>query len=140
MHELACAEGILGVALDAVQGAPVRRIRLRIGALHGIVADSLQFCFQLAAQDTPAADGQLLLTTIPVVVRCRSCGAESAGGSPPFQCRVCDALDVAVVTGEEVLIDGVEVDDGWIERPVDGAVGELARAHLREHAGPPSDR
>jgi hydrogenase nickel incorporation protein HypA/HybF len=140
MHELAYAEGILGVALDAAQGAPVRRIRLRIGALHGIVTDSLQFCFQLAAQDTPAADAQLLLTTIPVTVHCRACAAESAGGSPPFQCRACDAFDVAIVTGEEVLIDGVEVDDGWIERPPDDGVDELARAHLREHAEVRSER
>jgi hydrogenase nickel incorporation protein HypA/HybF len=137
---MAYAEGILGVALDVSDGAHVRRIELRMGALHGIVLDSLQFCFQLAAQDTPAADAQLAMTTIPVRVRCRACDRESQVGLPPFACGACGAFDVAVVAGEEVQVDAVEVDEGWIRRPdraSSDAVNAFAQEHLREHAQAP---
>jgi hydrogenase nickel incorporation protein HypA/HybF len=124
MHEMAYAEGILGVALEVSDGSPVRRVQVRLGALHRIVPESLQFCFQLAAQDTAAADALLDVTEIPVRVRCARCGAESDGGAPPFQCAACDVFDVRIVSGEEVLVDAVELDDGWRRRS----------DHLREHA------
>jgi len=64
MHEMAYAEAILGVALDVSEGRPVRRVQVRLGQAHAIVPDSLQFCFQLAAQDTPAADAQVDVETL----------------------------------------------------------------------------
>ena len=65
MHELAYAQGILDVALEVAEGRPVRRVQVRLGDEHAIVADSLQFCFSLAAQDTLAADAQLEVMSLP---------------------------------------------------------------------------
>jgi hydrogenase nickel incorporation protein HypA/HybF len=65
MHELAYAEGILGVALDVADGAPVRCVQVRVGDLHAIVPDSLQFCFSLVAEDTAAADARLDVQIVP---------------------------------------------------------------------------
>lgn len=138
MHEMAYAEGILAVALDVADGQEVRRIQVRIGALHRIVADSLQFSFQVAAQDTPAAEAELEMHEVPARVRCQSCGVESAAGTLPLQCGACGAFDVEVAAGEEVLVDAVELDSGWRRRPEEAA-GDSSRAactrdHRREHA------
>jgi hypothetical protein len=111
MHEMAYAEGILAVALDVSAGHPVRRVQVRLGAQHGIVLDSLRFCFELAAEDTPAADAR---------------------------------LEVLVLPGEEFLVDGVELDDGWRRRPgaastqtdADARLERVARDHAHEHAEP----
>jgi hydrogenase nickel incorporation protein HypA/HybF len=65
MHEMAYAEGILDVALEVSEGRPVRRVQVRLGEQHAIVPDSLQFCFSLAAQDTPAADARLEVLNLP---------------------------------------------------------------------------
>jgi hydrogenase nickel incorporation protein HypA/HybF len=65
MHEMAYAEGILDVALEVSEGRPVRRVQVRLGEQHAIVPDSLQFCFSLAAQDTPAADARLEVLSLP---------------------------------------------------------------------------
>jgi Zn finger protein HypA/HybF involved in hydrogenase expression len=59
MHEMAYAEGILAVALDVAEGQHVRRVQVHVGDLHRIVSDSLQFCFELASEDTPAAGARL---------------------------------------------------------------------------------
>jgi hydrogenase nickel incorporation protein HypA/HybF len=59
MHELGLAEGIVAVALDVAGGERVERVRVSVGAGQRVVPDSLQFCFELAAQDTLAANARL---------------------------------------------------------------------------------
>ena len=53
MHEMALAEGILSVVLDASGGANVRKVDLQVGALQLVVPESLRFSFAEAieAQD-----------------------------------------------------------------------------------------
>jgi Zn finger protein HypA/HybF involved in hydrogenase expression len=65
MHEMAYAEGILAVALDVAEGHAVRCVQVRVGTWHALVPDSLQFCFELAAQDTPAARARLDVRVVP---------------------------------------------------------------------------
>jgi hypothetical protein len=52
MHELGLAEGILTVATDMAGERRVTRIVVRIGEEQRIVPDSLEFGFQLLAEDT----------------------------------------------------------------------------------------
>jgi hydrogenase nickel incorporation protein HypA/HybF len=136
MHEMALAEGILAVALDVAEGRSVRRVRVRVGALQRVVPDSLQLCFQLAAEETPAAQATLELAEVPALLRCRHCGVED-GLAPALACRHCGAAELEVVSGDEVLVDGVELDSGWRWRPgVDGegaAPVELPANHPAAH-------
>ena len=37
MHEIGLCEGVLGVALEASAGEPVRRVRVRVGRLQAVV-------------------------------------------------------------------------------------------------------
>lgn len=138
MHEMSLAEGILEVALQAAEDQPIRRVRVRAGALQRIVADSLQFCFELAAAGTPAAEALLDLAILPARLRCRRCQAESELMQPPFLCAACGDPDVAYVGGDELLVDGVELDSGWRYRP--GFAGgrtvtaNVPSDHLESHA------
>jgi len=139
MHEMALAEGVLGVVLDASEGRVVRRVRLRVGTLQQVMPDSLRFCFLLAAQGTPAAEAELELVEIPARVRCKLCGCESEVDELPLACRACGAFDVDVAAGDEVLVDGVERDDGWRWRPTEAGDDVPARVrvpeqHLKDHA------
>lgn len=132
------AEGILAVVLDVAEGQTVQRVQLRVGKLHLVVPDSLRFCFELAAQETPAAGARLEMAEVPARVRCHECWAESETGAPPFHCGACGTFDVELVAGEELLVDAVELEDGWRRRPDAGEAGpamtEFAQQHLREHA------
>jgi hydrogenase nickel incorporation protein HypA/HybF len=138
MHEMALAEGILGVALDVSEGQAVRQIKLRVGALQHVTRESLQFCFELAAQDTPAAGAVLTLEELPARLRCRACGAEAEARGAPFQCPACGSFDQRVLSGEELLVDAIELESGWLYRPGaeagESAVVEVSAEHLAEHA------
>jgi Zn finger protein HypA/HybF involved in hydrogenase expression len=65
MHEVALAQGILDVVLDVAAGRQVQTVRVRAGELLAVSEDSLQFCFELVAQDTPAATARLEVALTP---------------------------------------------------------------------------
>jgi hydrogenase nickel incorporation protein HypA/HybF len=79
MHELSIAASIVEAVTDsaaAYPGAKVKEVRLRVGALASIVEDSLQFCWELATEDSPLAGSKLVINKLPVVIYCYTCGAD----------------------------------------------------------------
>jgi hydrogenase nickel incorporation protein HypA/HybF len=138
MHEMPLAEGILDIVLQVAEGHPVRQVRVRAGALQRVVPDSLQFCFELAAAGTPAADAVLAVQVTPARLRCRRCHAQTEQLSPPFLCGRCGDPDVAYLCGKELLVDGVELDTGWRRRPgapdAEHVHADVEPGHLEEHA------
>ena len=55
MHELAIAEGVVDTVTQRLPGARITSVHLEIGALSGVVADSIRFCFDLATEGTSTA-------------------------------------------------------------------------------------
>ena len=53
---------------------------------------------------------------------------------PPFNCRHCGALDIEVISGDEVLVDAVELESGETIRRRVVPAGEILEEHLKEHA------
>ncbi len=65
MHEVALAQGILEVVLDVADGREARSVRVRAGELQSVTQDSLQFCFEMVAQNTVAAAAGLEVEIVP---------------------------------------------------------------------------
>jgi hydrogenase nickel incorporation protein HypA/HybF len=65
MHELALAQGVLDIVLDLAHDEPVRLVRVRVGELQRVLPESLRFCFELVAQDSPAAQAELVVDEVP---------------------------------------------------------------------------
>ena len=108
MHELAIAESVVETVTQRLPGATVTCVHLEIGALSGVVADSIRFCFDLATEGTGLAGARLEITEPPARCRCRACGAEFQPDSPIVLCP-CGSPGVAVLAGEELKIVSVEV-------------------------------
>jgi hydrogenase nickel incorporation protein HypA/HybF len=108
MHELAIAEGLVEAVTERLPGTRIACVRLEIGALSGVVADSLRFCFDLATEGT-ALEGSLLEITEPAArCECRACGEASEPDGPIVLCP-CGSADVAVVSGQQLIITSVKV-------------------------------
>lgn len=133
MHEMALAEGILQIVLDAAEDQKVRRVRLQVGRLQMVVPDSLQFSFELVAEGTSAAGATLEMEETPARLRCGQCGAESELDLPPFICRHCGASDIEVISGDEVMVDAVELESGETIRRREVPAAEILEEHLKEH-------
>ena len=108
MHELAIAESVVETVTQRLPGATVTCVHLEIGALSGVVPDSIRFCFDLATEGTGLAGARLEITEPPTRCRCRACGAEFQPDSPVVLCP-CGSPDAAVLSGEQLKILSVQV-------------------------------
>lgn len=116
MHEMGLAQGILQVVLDVAAGQKVRNISLLVGNRQMVAPDSLEFSFRLAAEGTEAADAVIALEQVPTTLRCRQCGAQAQADRPPWSCRRCGAIEVEMLSGDELSVEAVELDSGQIIR------------------------
>ena len=114
MHELAMAEGMLSLVLNATGEKKVQSIRLRVGRLHAVAPDSLRFSFQLLGEGTMVADAVLELEEVPITFRCGQCGTITYGPYPPFECGRCKTTDVSMASGAELAVEAVRLKDGTL--------------------------
>ncbi len=112
MHELGIAQDILEIVKQAVpegQESAVRRIRIRVGQLSGIVPDSLEFCFQAIAGDTAMPQAGLAIEQIPTIFQCRKCSHRFEVSDFEFLCPACQSSDLEMVSGKELDIVEIEM-------------------------------
>jgi hydrogenase nickel incorporation protein HypA/HybF len=108
MHELAIADGIVTAVSERLPGKTIASVQLEIGALSGVVADSLLFCFDLATEGTGLAGAKLEITHLPGRCACRACGSEFSPDGPILLCG-CGSAHVTVLSGQELKIASVRV-------------------------------
>ena len=120
MHEISIAESIIQIAEAKAReqnARSVQIIKLRLGTFTTIVADALQFAFEIARQGTLSRDAQLDIEIVPMVVRCVVCEASTQ----PVRgvCLICEqcGFPLEIISGEELQIEYIEVDSGKEKSP-----------------------
>jgi hydrogenase nickel incorporation protein HypA/HybF len=108
VHELALTESVVDAVTERLPGARISRVRLDIGALSGVVADSVRFCFDVVTEGTPLQGARLDISHTPGRCRCLSCGAEFEPDGALMLCP-CGSADVTVLSGQEFTIASVQV-------------------------------
>lgn len=108
MHELAITEGLVDAVLERVPDQRVVAIRLEIGAMSGVVADSLRFCFELVTEGTTLQGAALEITEPPAVCHCRVCARDFEPDGPIAICP-CGSAAVTVLSGQDLKITSVQV-------------------------------
>lgn len=111
MHELSIAESIVAVAERHAAGRPVVKIELRVGHLRQVVPSALELAFQLVSRGTLLDGAELAIEDVPARGRCRACGTETTMSGFPLACSACGGLDMEVLTGEELLVDSLELEE-----------------------------
>lgn len=115
MHELSIVSSIVDSVtetLEAYPGARVKEVRLRVGALASVVEDSLQFCYGIATDGTPLEGSKLVVTILPVLMHCESCGQDVEIASlQSFRCSRCDEPVSDLRQGRELEIESIEIDE-----------------------------
>lgn len=114
MHELSIARSIAETARgeSRTRGTgSLKAIGLRIGALAGILVDSLEFCFEAVTKDTDLDGCSLVVERLPVLAECMDCGWSFDVERFLFVCPKCGSGQVQVTQGYELEIAYLEVDD-----------------------------
>ncbi len=108
MHELSITQSVVESVVERTGDQRVVGVRLQVGRLSGVVADSMRFCFELVTDGTPLEGARLDIDEPPGTARCRDCG-ETFGVEDLILLCGCGSADVAVLTGRELAICSVEV-------------------------------
>jgi hydrogenase nickel incorporation protein HypA/HybF len=108
VHELAITESLVDAVTQRLPGQRVTCVRLEIGALSGVVADSVMFCFDLVAEGTSLEGATLEIAQPPAVCHCRICGSDFEPDGPIAMCP-CGSAEVTVLTGQDLKITSVLV-------------------------------
>ena len=111
MHELALADAVLEIAREHAHGRRVTCVAVRVGRLRQVVPEALEFSFELLAEGTNVEGAALEIEHVPVRVECSRCGAVSEADEFPLACGRCGNLDVAVVAGDELYVESLELED-----------------------------
>lgn len=111
MHELSIASAIVATVERHAGGHPVTSVRVRVGRLRQVVPDSLEFCFGMVARESVCEGARLDLEVVPAVLRCAGCSHEWEIREPPFRCPQCACGEVVAVSGEELEVESIEIEE-----------------------------
>lgn len=114
MHELSVAQHLLDHVKRTIAPEDLPRVvavRLRLGAMSGIVRDSLDFSFTAVTYGTPLEQAVLEFEVRPFVVRCRICGNRTSNELGIAVCSLCGSTDTEVESGTELDIVHVELQE-----------------------------
>jgi len=90
--------------------ARVHAIRLRVGALSGVVPDALQFAFEALSDGTPAQGARLIIEDVPARFWCAACSQEFAAARMFSECPGCHRPSSVLRAGREMELTSLEVD------------------------------
>ena len=113
MHELSIMQSALSQALDQAQRAGavrVHQIRLKIGALSGVVPEALEFAFEALADGTAAQGATLTIENVPARFWCENCHREFEAPGMFSDCPDCNRPSGDLRAGRELELASMEVD------------------------------
>lgn len=113
MHEMAIVQSVLDVAFEAAEknsGSAVRKIKLRIGEMSGVVRESIEFAFSVLKTDTPAAGAELEIEIMKLETGCEVCGpALSTIADLNLICGNCGGT-MRIVSGREMKVEYIDIE------------------------------
>jgi hydrogenase nickel incorporation protein HypA/HybF len=113
MHELAVCQALIGQVERVARENSAQRvvaIVVAIGPLAGVEPKLLEHAYPLAASGTVAEYARLEIISVPLKVRCRTCGQETEAITNRLVCGGCQDWHVDVTSGEEMLLQRVEIE------------------------------
>jgi hydrogenase nickel incorporation protein HypA/HybF len=114
VHELSIAMSIVELAEQESQrrgGLDITAIHLRLGLLSGVVKEALLFAYEIARQNTPLAQSQLVVEEVPGVIYCPQCQTRRpVTSSQWYQCTECGSLGSELLEGKELELVSLEVE------------------------------
>jgi hydrogenase nickel incorporation protein HypA/HybF len=114
MHELGIAASILESVQKTAERHPngrISKVGVKIGELAGVDPDALQFGFEVLVKDTEWEKLVLDLEYIPRTQRCSKCAYDFRMTDFDPQCPLCGEFATECISGEELDIAYMEVDE-----------------------------
>jgi hydrogenase nickel incorporation protein HypA/HybF len=89
----------------------VLSIDLEIGELSSVVPDAVEFCFEACSLGTLLEGARINIIRVPGRGYCLDCAADTPLDALFGACQSCGSYQVKIVSGEEMRVREIEVDD-----------------------------
>ena len=112
MHEMALTQSVLDILQDAARSRGFTRVttvRLEIGALSGVEAEAMSFCFNVIAKNTLAEGAVLEIIRTPGTGKCAQCARPVQIATRFDPCPYCGGYSIQVTGGGAMLVKNIEV-------------------------------
>jgi hydrogenase nickel incorporation protein HypA/HybF len=113
MHELSIVANLFEILEEKAKEKKAKKIlsvRLKVGALSGVVPEFLETAFDIYKKDTLAAESKLEIEEVPLKIRCQRCDTEIVKDDFVFICEKCDSRELKTLSGTELLLEKIEVE------------------------------
>lgn len=113
MHELKIIQNIFPIIENVAKEnhlKSVNKVVLRVGTLRQIVPEFLKFAFVTVSKDTIATGAELVIESIPITARCKTCQQQFTVEENIYICPYCDNTDLEILTGKEIVLESMEGD------------------------------
>jgi len=115
MHEMGIATEIVRIVTESIPadmiGCKVARVNLKVGKMAAVVPQSLRFCFDIVAKETAAEGARLEIQEIAVIAHCHACEHQWEIDEPVFICPQCRSGSIEMLSGRELDIDSIELEE-----------------------------
>ncbi|HVV72440.1 MAG TPA: hydrogenase maturation nickel metallochaperone HypA [Verrucomicrobiae bacterium] len=113
MHELSIMDSALTMVLERARQAGARQVhevRLRIGALSGVVPEALEFAFEALVPGTEAEHARLTIEDVPARFWCATCQSEFKSDDMLAECPDCHRPSADLRAGREMEVASMEIE------------------------------
>ena len=112
MHELSVAQSIIELIqrhVPETEWDRVAAVRLKIGAIAGIVPESLEFSFQAITAASTLSHAHLEIESIPSRIHCNTCNTTMDNEMGFAICMTCGSSDTEILSGSELDLVDIEI-------------------------------
>lgn len=112
MHEVSIMAQTLEIALENAcdrGGKKIHQLKMRIGAMSGVVPEALNFAFDVVTEGTIAEGAKLEIEIVSVVCYCPHCQIEFQPPDWFYECPQCARLSNKIIAGREIELTSLEV-------------------------------
>jgi hydrogenase nickel incorporation protein HypA/HybF len=112
MHEVALAEGVLHIVMDAARtnaAVRVHTVWVELGALAHVEPDALAFCFDAVTRGSVAEGAKLKIARTAGAAWCMPCGDRFPLARLGDACPQCGSYQLQVVAGDEMRVKEIGI-------------------------------
>ena len=112
MHELSVAQSIVEIIQQHIpesEWARVAAVRLKIGAVAGVVPESLEFSFQAITAESLLSHARLEIESVPFRIHCNTCDTTAENEDGFALCSKCGSAYTKILSGSELNISEIEI-------------------------------
>ncbi len=114
MHELSIIQSLIPQLEEYITEKhykKINKIYLEVGVLSGVIADALEFAYDICSKGSKIEGAKLLVKTVPVMVSCKKCGSNFEVQDYYFSCSKCKSTELDMISGNELKIKEIEVEE-----------------------------